>query len=206
MIIAAVALWDRPFHSRPNSSQGRSSCEQSGIGDLCGAAIGLSNALHDPVFRASPPASLPPAEVSGATDPAITQINIGTTICRPGYSGSVRPSYAITGPLKRRLMEAQHPGASAADYELDHLIPISLGGAPLDQRDLWLQPRGGQANAGDKNVLAYVLWRLVCEGRVPLVTAQADISNDWIKAYQVYATPENVAKYHFRHRDAEAPN
>lgn len=165
--------------------------------------MGLSKALHDPVFRTSPVEYLPPAGVPGETDPAITQANIGTTICRPGYAGTVRPSYAITGPLKRRLMEAQHPGQPLADYELDHLIPISLGGAPLDQRDLWLQPRRGQANAADKNALAYVLWRLVCERQVPLATAQADISHDWIKAYGIYATPENLSKYHFRHRGAE---
>ena len=100
-------------------------------------------------------------------------------------------------------MKAQHPGERMADFELDHLIPISLGGAPLDRRDLWLQPRRGQANADDKNVLAYVLWRLVCERRVPLATAQADISRDWTRAYQHYATPENVARYHFRHRERQ---
>ena len=89
------------------------------------------------------------------------------------------------------------------DYELDHLIPIAIGGAPLNVRDLWLQPRRGQANAADKNVLAYVLWRLVCEHRVPLQTAQRDISRDWTSAYQLYATPENIARYHFHHPENE---
>ena len=142
---------------------------------------------------------LPPPEIGGAIDPGVTQLNVEKTICRPGYARSVRPPYAVTGPIKRRLMDAQHPNEPMADYELDHLIPISLGGAPLDQRDLWLQPRRGPANAGDKNVLAYVLWRLVCERRVSLATAQAAIRRDWIAAYRTYATPENVAKYHFRH-------
>ena len=100
-------------------------------------------------------------------------------------------------------MAAEHPGEAMADYELDHLIPISLGGARLDRRDLWLQPRRGQANAGDKNVLAYVLWRLVCEHRVSLATAQAAIRHDWTQAYQTYAIPENIERYHYRHRDAE---
>ena len=100
-------------------------------------------------------------------------------------------------------MDAQHPGEPFADYELDHLIPISLGGAPLDLRDLWLQPRRGQANAADKNALAYVLWRLVCERRVPLRTAQQAIRRDWTTAYDTYATPENLARYHFAHRQEE---
>ncbi len=97
------------------------------------------------------------------------------------------------------MMDLQHPGEPMSAYELDHLIPISLGGAPLDKRDLWLQPRQGQANAGDKNVLAYVLWRLVCTGQVPLKVAQDDIRHDWTRAYQLYATPANIQKYHFRH-------
>jgi hypothetical protein len=97
------------------------------------------------------------------------------------------------------MMDAQHPGEPISAYELDHLIPISLGGAPLDARDLWLQSRRGPMNAGDKNVLAYVLWRLVCTGQVPLKAAQYDISHDWIRAYELYATPANIRKYHFRH-------
>ena len=70
-------------------------------------------------------------------------------------------------------------------------------------RDLWLQPRQGPANAGDKNVLAYVLWRLVCTHQVPLATAQHDTGWDWTRAYQLYATPKNIAKYHFRHSEQE---
>ncbi|KQN90771.1 hypothetical protein ASE90_16910 [Sphingomonas sp. Leaf67] len=137
----------------------------------------------------------------GASDPSVHQDNIGTTICRPGYSRSVRPAYSITGPLKRRMMNAQHPGEPMANYELDHLIPISLGGAPLDPRDLWLQPRLGQANADDKNALAFVLWRLVCEHEMPLAAAQQAISRNWIEAYHTYATPANLARYHFRRRE-----
>lgn len=164
---------------------------------------GLSKALRDPILPYNRASILPPRGTPGAIDTAITQSNIETTICRPGYARAARPSYALTGPLKRRLMQSQHPGEALADYELDHLIPISLGGAPVDMRDLWLQPRRGRANASDKNVLAYVLWRLVCEHRISLEIAQREISRDWTKAYQTFATPENVATYHFRHPDSE---
>lgn len=142
---------------------------------------------------------LPPPGTPGAINPEVTQANIDRTICRPGYARAARPPYAVTDPFKRRLMDLRHPGESIADYELNHLIPISIGGAPFDPRDLWLQPRRGQANAGDKNALAYVLWRLVCERRLPLRTARRAISSDWTQAYAAYATPENIARYHFRH-------
>ena len=202
--LAVVMLWHRPTAIQVSDrADARSSCEQAGAGELCEAVAGLSQTLRNPMVSLTGAGRLPPPGVPGAADPAITQANIDATICRPGYSRSARPSYAVTGPLKRRMMNAQHPGERLADYELDHLIPISLGGAPLDARDLWLQPRQGQANAGDKNVLAYVLWRLVCERQVPLATAQEAISRDWTKAYETYATPENVAKYHFRYRERE---
>ncbi|WP_332756603.1 hypothetical protein [Sphingomonas sp. LB2R24] len=170
---------------------------------MCDAVTGISSALQSPLLSTNRAAGLPPPETPGAIDPAVTQDTIDATICRPRYARAARPAYAITGPLKRRMMDVQHPGERMADYELDHLIPISIGGASLDARDLWLQPRQGPANAGDKNVLAYVLWRLVCTHRVPLATAQRDISHDWTKAYQIYATPENIAKYHFRYAEEQ---
>lgn len=203
-VVGTVALWHRPPGEHAHlGTTGPIDCSAADARGLCDAMTGLSKVLRDPILPFNRAIILPPAQTPGAVDPAVTQARIDRTICRPGYARSVRPAYAITGPLKRRMMDAQHPGEPMADYELDHLIPISLGGAPLDRRDLWLQPRRGQANAGDKNVLAYVLWRLVCEHRVPLAVAQRDIRRDWTKAYQTYATPENVARYHFRHGDAQ---
>lgn len=164
---------------------------------------GLRTALRDPLLQTDRARILPPSDTPGATDPGVTQANIGRTICRPGYARAARPSYAITGPYKLRLINTQHLGERLADYELDHLIPISIGGAPRDPRNLWLQLRRGRANAGDKNALAYVLWRLVCAHRVPLRTAQRAISTDWTDAYATYATPENISRYHFRVGRAE---
>ena len=201
-ILAAVALLHRPS-SQPGAARAESlpGCSASAPGTFCDAITRLGKTLRDPALPFHRTNILPPPETPGAIDPGVTQANIDTTICRSGYARSVRPAYATTGPLKRRLMDVEYPGQSMADYELDHLIPISLGGAPFDRRDLWLQPRGGQANAGAKNVLAYVLWRLVCEHRLPLATAQTAIRDDWTRAYQQYATPENIARYHFRHAD-----
>lgn len=202
-IIAAVVLWHRPSLDHGTARSNVLGCTATNDGSVCDAVAGISQAIHSPLLSANRAALLPPPETLGAIDPAVTQDNIDNTICRPGYARSARPAYAITGPLKRRMMDAQHPGERMADYELDHLIPISIGGAPFDMRDLWLQPRQGQANAGDKNVLAYVLWRLVCTHQVPLATAQHEISHDWTRAYQIYATPRNVAKYHFQHAEEQ---
>ena len=202
-ILAVVALWHRPSADHRTSTGSAFGCTAAGDGSICDAVASLSKVAHSPLLPTNVATRLPPRETPGATDSAITQDNIDETICRPGYTRAARPTYSNTAPHKRRLKEAQHPGEAMADYELDHLIPISIGGAPLDRRDLWLQPRSGQANASDKNVLAYVLWRLVCTHQVPLATAQREISHDWTRAYQLYATPENIAKYHFRHAEEQ---
>ena len=150
---------------------------------------------------AAPDGTLP--VVRGSTDPNVSQANIDTTICVPGYSRSVRPPYSLTGSIKRRLMKAQHPGERFSEYELDHLVPLSLGGAPADNGNLWLEPWTGSMNAGDKDALEYVLWRLVCSHELPLHTAQHAIASNWVAAYQRYATPENLARFHFRHGGAQ---
>ena len=197
-IVAAIAV----SRQRSGGEGDQSSCVAAGATEFCAAVAGLRAALRNPLLSLDRADVLPPPGTPGAIDPAISQANIGTTICRPGYAHAARPAYAVTAAYKRHLMDVQHPGERMADYELDHLVPISLGGAPFDARDLWLQPRRGRANAGDKNDLVYVLWRLVCEHRVPLQAAQHAIRTDWIQAYATYATPRNIARYHFRHGDA----
>ena len=168
---------------------------------LCGLAsvsMGAVNAIARPVSL-SP--NLP--DVSGAVDPAVTRDNIDATICVSGYARSVRPPYSYTGAIKRQLMRAEHPGERYAGYELDHLIPLALGGAPADRRNLGLEPWTGDLNATDKDALEFVLWRLVCRHEVPLRTAQRAIAQDWVGAYRRYATPQNLARFHYGHSGSE---
>jgi hypothetical protein len=42
-----------------------------------------------------------PACTPGASNPQVTQANIGETICRPGYTRQIRPPRAITDAEKR---------------------------------------------------------------------------------------------------------
>ena len=151
------------------------------------------------------PESLSPnlPDVPGAVDPAVTPDNIDATICVSGYARSVRPPYSVTGAIKRQLMRAEHPGERYAGYELDHLIPLALGGAPADRRNLWLEPWTGDMNATDKDALEFVLWRLVCRHEVPLRTAQRVIAQDWVGAYRRYASPQNLARFHYGHGGSE---
>jgi hypothetical protein len=116
----------------------------------------------------------------GALNPAVTQATIKNTICRSGYTSRIRPSTSVTGREKLASIRAYglHQGAGA--YEYDHLIPLELGGAANDSRNLWPE-NGGAPNPKDK-VENYLRTR-VCDGRMLLARAQLIIALDWVSFY-----------------------
>jgi hypothetical protein len=128
--------------------------------------------------------SLPDAACTpGAIDPAVTQGNLARTICRSGYSASVRPSESVTEPEKRGSLVAYGDHKPLHYYEYDHLVSLELGGAPNDARNLWPEP-GTSPNPKDS--LENQLHRLVCAGQMKLAAAQLAIARDWVAAYHRY--------------------
>jgi hypothetical protein len=86
------------------------------------------------------------------------------------------------------LRPGPHP-----DYEIDHLIPLGIGGSD-DDRNLWLEPRRQLEpiwNAEAKDRLEWRLRDLVCDGKLTLREAQQAIRDDWIEAYRKYVTPKS---------------
>ena len=105
-----------------------------------------------------------PANTPGAANPAVTPQTVTTTICVPGWARTVRPPRGLTSYLKRRqLAGLGYPDQRMRDYEEDHLIPLSLGGAPADRRNLWPEPRRAADGwtAELKDQLEDVLHRMV---------------------------------------------
>ena len=129
-----------------------------------------------------------PGLTPGAVDPRVTQDNIATTICVPGYTKTVRPPVSVSNHIKRESMKAYGVAGVMVDYELDHLISLELGGAPADIANLWpepwqskghrLAPRGLGAEAKDE--VENALHRLVCAGKMTLSSAQSCIRTDWV--------------------------
>lgn len=128
-------------------------------------------------------------QARGSLNPDVRQETIQETICIPGYTKSVRPATTYTNGVKQKLM--REAGLSydvaASEYELDHIIPLALGGHPRNLNNLDLQPWEGQHGAKRKDRLEVKLQCLVCSGQVKLVTAQEDIAGDWGAAYSKYA-------------------
>ena len=113
----------------------------------------------------------------GAVDPAVTQANIGSTICRSGYTTTVRPPESQTEKFKWDVAEPAY-GQHDVSGELDHLVPLELGGAN-DARNLWVEA-GSIPNP--KDTVEDALKRAVCDGKVKLRDAQAAIAKNWLKA------------------------
>jgi hypothetical protein len=134
-----------------------------------------------------------PARTPGALNPEVTPATIGSTICVRGWTRTIRPSQAYTTALKRDQISAfGYADRRMSDYEEDHLVPLGLGGAPYDTRNLWPEPRTTTDgwNADVKDELEAVLSRMVCTGRVPLAEAQEAIAADWTAAYNPFVVGE----------------
>jgi hypothetical protein len=122
----------------------------------------------------------------GAVNPAVTQATISSTICRSGWTSTVRPAESITEPEKLASMAAYNVRGSASAYEYDHDVPLELGGAVNDPRNLWPEPdyatrSGFYLNPKDR--LENVLKRMVCRGAMTLAQAQRLIASNWVAAY-----------------------
>lgn len=136
-----------------------------------------------------------PTMTPGAINPEVTQANVHITICVKGWTKTVRPPKFYTNKLKReQIRQYGYANTDPRDYEEDHLIPLSVGGNPMDPRNLWPQPRNSEWNADRKDELEFVLYMAVCRGEVSLAEAQAAFATNWIDAYRRYEPLRR--KYH----------
>ena len=117
-----------------------------------------------------PPAILAdPVRTPGVLNPDVTQANIRSTICRHGWTATIRPPTAYTNDLKRKQMRQYGETGSLSDFQEDHLISLELGGDPTDPRNLWPEP---YPRASDVDRIENDLNAQVCSGRLTLAQAQ----------------------------------
>ena len=132
---------------------------------LAGPALGDSTIVPDPTL----------------TPGAVRTTNVGA-IC----STSTRTLRHWDRQRDDRIM-AEHglPAGPHPDFEIDHLIPLGIGGAD-DVRNLWPEPRRSLEptwNAERKDRLEWKLRDLVCSGRLGAAEAQRMMAEDWVEAY-----------------------
>lgn len=119
-------------------------------------------------------------------DPACTPGAIIATstvedICTPGYTKKVRN---VSASLKRKVYSeygvAHH---SPGEYEVDHLIPLEVGGSN-DIANLFPEAAEPRPGFHEKDKTENYLHREVCAGRISLQQAQYEIATDWLAVYQ----------------------
>lgn len=114
----------------------------------------------------------------GSIDPAVTQGNIRSTICRARWTKKARPPEPQTQRAKYQVAYPAFHISARTRSELDHLVPLELGGSN-DITNLW--PEVGKI-PNPKDRVENALNRAVCDKQVSLAAAQRAIAADWLTA------------------------
>ena len=103
-------------------------------------------------------------------------------ICAADFEASVKPVAKW-----QRDQALERYGKRPEDFtgDLDHLIPLSLGGTN-DPDNLWPIPSNKDMGPAQKQALDLKLHELVCAKSITLKAAQDTIKKDWVKAYDQY--------------------
>lgn len=156
---------------------------------LSGGVTGVAGAAPATTQSTCSQAYLPlpdPACTPGALNPDVTQSTIDSTICVSGWTSTIRPSSTYTNQLKvQGIADYGYSDTSLSDYEEDHFLPLELGGAPKDPKNLWPEPRYGDQNSYSKDSVENAVKKAVCAGQVTLSDAQNAMLTDWTTAESV---------------------
>jgi hypothetical protein len=120
-----------------------------------------------------------PVRTPGVLNPDVTQANIRSTVCKRGWTATIRPPVSYTNALKRKQMRQYGETGSTSDYQEDHLISLEMGGNPTDPRNLWPEP---YPRAAQMDQIENQLNSEICSGQLTL--AQAQQREDTIKHTQ----------------------
>jgi hypothetical protein len=120
-----------------------------------------------------------PVRTPGVLNQDVTQANIRSTICRHGWTATIRPPVSYTNALKLKQMRQYGETGSMSDYQEDHLISLEMGGNPTDARNLWPEP---YPRAAEMDKIENELNSEICDGKLTL--AQAQQREDTIKHTQ----------------------
>ena len=149
-------------------------------------ALALLLFLSHVVFAQQSAPILPDRDLTPATHSITFDVTV-RDLCVPGYTKKVR---RVPAEMKREVyreygIRVHGPG----DYEVDHLVPLELGGSN-SIKNLWPEShRTSPWNAQVKDTLEGKLHELVCSGQLDIKTAQQAIASNWIEAHKKYVSP-----------------
>jgi hypothetical protein len=128
----------------------------------------------------------------GVYNPAVTQATIRSTICKVGWTATIRPPTSYTNPLKvSGIARYGYADKKLGDYEEDHLVSLELGGSPTSPKNLWPEPHhikigGLDLGSYAKDGFETHLKSLVCAGAMTLAKARAEIAGNWVVYWKAW--------------------
>lgn len=131
-----------------------------------------------------------PTLTPGALDPEVMQSNIKETICKAGHftwtEGHMPPKSFLEKTEKEQIAAYGYPDENTKHYQMDHLVPLSLGGSPTEAKNIWPQLLISKWSARRKDYIEGILHEKVCKGELSLSQAQEEIRTNWIQTYEKY--------------------
>ena len=140
-------------------------------------------------------ASQAPAMPNPKLTPGVVRTTSAAEICATGTANQRHWTRERDNKILRLygLPEGPHPL-----YEIDHLVPLGIGGAD-DDANLWPQPRAAfnpanQDSAEKKDRLEWRMRDMIChpvtkDGNWSPALLQKEIAADWLAAYAKYMQP-----------------
>ena len=110
-----------------------------------------------------------PVRTPGVLNPDVRQATIAETICKSGWTRTIRPPVSYTNALKLRQMREYGVGGNPSDYQEDHLISLEMGGHPTDPRNLWPEP---YPRASEVDRIENEINDEICSGKITLAEGQ----------------------------------
>jgi len=101
-------------------------------------------------------------------------------ICTSGYSSSVRN--VPTSEKDQAYAEYGIQSHYAGQYEVDHLVPLELGGSN-DIANLWPEAASPTPGFHQKDQVENYLHDQMCSGAISLREAQNEIATNWLAVY-----------------------
>ena len=129
-------------------------------------------------------AQLPSYKTPGATAKVKME-----RLCAADFATSQKP---VANWQRNEALERYGVRPEQFSGELDHLVPVALGGSN-DPDNLWPFRGTGAFTFSAKQALGIKLHDMVCSGKMSLKDAQDAFRKDWTKAYQQHVTALNAA-------------
>jgi hypothetical protein len=111
-------------------------------------------------------------------------------LCAPDFAASLKP---VSNWQRAEALGRYGLRPDGFSGELDHLVPVSLGGSN-DPDNLWPFAASGSFTFEAKQALAIKVHDMVCAGKLSLKDAQDAFRKDWTQAYQQHMKALNASE------------